>query len=146
MATRLTKIARTGQLIGGAAALALLGTACGTASGQVVTGTAPVGTVTGKFIRVGGPLGPGGTTPTVPLRGQIKFTGAHHLTFKVHVGKKGTFKILLPTGTYSVVGRTPDIKGEDGNGHVKDAKCALPHKIKVTKGHIDKIKVICAVP
>ncbi len=146
MATQLSKIAWTGQFIGAAAALALLGTACGTASGKVVTGTAPVGTVTGKFLRVGGPLGPGGTTPTVPLRGQIKFTAGHDLTFKVHVGKKGTFKVGLPTGIYTVVGRTPDITGEDGNGHVTDAKCALPHKIKVTKSHTDKIKVICAVP
>jgi hypothetical protein len=146
MARHPSKIVRTGQLIGGAAAVLLLGTACGTASGRVVTGTAPVGTVTGKFIRVGGPLGPDGTTPTGPLRGQITFTGANHLTFKVHVGKKGTFKSLLPTGTYKVVGRTPDITGEDGNGHVKDARCALPHKIKVTKSRTDKIKVICAVP
>ena len=111
----------------------------------MVTGTAPVGTVTGKFIRVGGPLGPGGTTPTVPLRGQIKFTAAHHLTFKVHVGKKGTFKIL-PTGAYKVVGRTPDITGEDSSGHVKDASCQLPHKIKVTRNHTVRIRVICAVP
>jgi len=146
MATQSSKAARLGGPIGGAAALLLLGTACGTATGQVVTGTAPVGVVTGKFIRVGGPLGPGGKTPTVPLRGQIKFTTAHHLTFKVHVGKKGTFKIILPTGTYKVVGRTPDITEQDGNGPVKDGTCALFHKLKVTKNHTDKIKVICAVP
>lgn len=82
----------------------------------------------------------------VPLRGQIKFTGAHHQTFKVHVGKKGIFKKVLPTGTYKVVGRTPDITGQDGNGLVKDASCALAHKIKVTRNHTVKIKVICAVP
>ncbi len=124
----------------------LLGTACGTASGQVVTGTAPVGTVTGKFIRVGGPISPGGTTPTVPLRGQIKFTAPNHQAFKVHVGKKGTFKIVLPTGSYKVVGRTPDITEQEGNGQVKDAKCPLAHKVKVTRGHPIRIKVICAVP
>lgn len=147
MARQLATIVRTSQLLGGAAAVLLLGTACGTASGQVVTGTAPVGTVTGKFIRVGGPLGPGGTQPpAVPLRGQIKFTGASHQTFKVHVGKKGVFKIVLPTGTYKVVGRTPDITSQDGNGPVKDARCPLPRKIKVTKNHTVKIKVVCSVP
>jgi hypothetical protein len=150
-----------GRLVAGAAVVALAGTACSTATGQAATGTAPagqvkvgtapagtapVGTVTGKFLRIGGPMGPGGTTPTVPLSGRIKFTGAHHRAFKVRVGKKGTFEIVLPAGSYKVIGRTPDITGQDGNGPVKDATCALPHKVQVARHHTVRIKVICEVP
>jgi hypothetical protein len=154
-----------GRLVAGAAVVALAGTACSTATGQVATGTAPagqvkvgtapagtapagtapVGTVTGKFLRIGGPMGPGGTTPTVPLSGQVKFTGAHHHAFKVRVGKKGTFEIVLPAGSYKVIGRTPDITGQDGNGPVKDGTCALPHKVQVARHHTVRIKVICEV-
>jgi hypothetical protein len=147
MARQPAKVLRTGQLAGGAAAVLLLASACGTASGMGVAIAAPSGTVSGKFIRVGGPAGAGGTQPpAVPLRGQIRFTDARHRTFTARAGQQGTFTIVLVTGVYKVVGRTPEIKGQEGNGPLKDASCALPHKVKVTKDHTVKIKVICSVP
>jgi hypothetical protein len=138
---------RAVQIIAGAAAAALLGTACGNATGQEIDRTAPVGTVTGKFVRVGGPTGPGGTQPpAVPLPGQINFTDAHHQTYTVDVGKKGTFRTTLATGTYQVVGRSPQVSVQYGNGPTEDAKCPLPHKIKVTRHHTIRIQVFCSVP
>lgn len=146
------KVLRFGQLIAAASAVLLLVTACDAEPVVGVARMAPAGIVTGKFVRIGGPIGPGGKTPTVPLRGQITFTGRttfsgrRDRTFKVRVSKKGTFTIALLVGTYQVIGRTPDITGEDSSGHVKDASCRLPHKIKVTRHHTVKIRVICAVP
>ena len=147
MATQLARALRTSEIIAGAAAVLFLGTACGAASGQVVTGPAPVGTVTGTFVREGGPLGPGGRQPAeVRLPGLIQFITANKQTFKVTAGKNGTFEVRLPTGTYSVVGRSPDIEEVDGNGPGRETPCSVPLSVKVTSGHTSKITVTCVVP
>lgn len=147
MATRLSGALRAAEITAGAAALLVVGTACGAASGHVVTGTAPTGTVTGTFVREGGPLGPGGRQPAERrLPGLIQFIGTSKHTFKVRVGNKGTFEVRLPTGTYSVVGRTPDILEVDGSGIGRQTPCSQPLSVRVTNHHTSKITVTCIVP
>lgn len=135
------------EIIAGAAALLVVGSACGAATGQVVTGTAPAGTVTGTFVREGGALGPGGQQPAeVRLPGLIQFIGKNKLTFKVRVGHKGTFELRLPAGTYSVVGRTPRILEVEDNGRKRETPCSQPLSVTVTNQHTSKITVTCVVP
>lgn len=147
MATQFARALRTSEIIAGAAALLVVGTACGAASGKVVTGTAPVGAVTGTFVREGGPLGPGGRQPAeMRLPGLIQFGGANGRTFKVKVGNEGTFELHLPAGTYSVVGRSPDILQVDGSGPGRETPCSQPLSVTVTNHHTSKITVTCVVP
>src|ERR1022692_3463371 len=50
------------------------------------------GTVTGRLVREGGPLGPGGTQPAERLLpGSVQFTTAHGRSVVVQVGKSGRF-------------------------------------------------------
>ena len=147
MATQLARALRTSKIIAGAAALVVVGTACGAATGQVVTGTAPAGTVTGTFVREGGALGPGGQQPAEKrLPGLIQFIGTNKQTFKVRVGNNGTFELRLPTGTYSVVGRTPDIVEVDTNGSSRETPCSQPLSVTVRNDHTSNITVTCVVP
>ena len=80
------------QAVGGVAALLLLA-ACAAGPGQHTaagpgrdtgsgSGRDPArGTVTGRLVREGGPLGPGGQQPGVhPIPGTIRFTTGHHVT------------------------------------------------------------------
>lgn len=147
MVTLFARTRRTSEIIAGGAALLVLGTACGTASGRVVTGTAPVGTVTGTFVREGGPLGPGGRQPAERrLPGLIQFIGSNKQAFKVRVGDAGTFDVHLPAGAYSVVGRTPDILEVSDNGAGRETPCSQPLEVTVTNHHTSKITVTCVVP
>ncbi len=102
------------------------------------------GRVTGKFERVGGPLGPGGQQPpVVPLTGTMRFARAGHRTVRVHVGKSGKFSVRLAPGSYRVSGRTPQIEQEPGN---IEATCRLHGKVKVSGGRTRHIVVVCSVP
>jgi len=102
------------------------------------------GRIEGKFQRVGGPLGPGGTQPAVvALSGTMRFTRAGHKTITVRVGKSGRFAVRLAPGTYRVSGRTPDIRGEPGN---TEATCSLPGTVTVKAGSVRHVTVVCAVP
>lgn len=146
MATRLARALRTSELAAGAAAVLLLGTACGAASGRV-TGTAPMGTVTGIFVREGGPSSPGGRQPAdVRLQGLIQFLGANDQIFRVRVIHKGAFEVRLPPGTYSVAGRTPGIIEVGANGRERERPCSQPLSVTVTNHHTSKITVTCIVP
>ena len=102
------------------------------------------GHVLGRFMRVGGPLGPGGKQPpAVPLSGTMRFTRAGHAAITVRVGKAGTFAVQLAPGRYRVLGRTPDILGEPGN---IEATCSLPGTLVMSAGQTRHITVVCAVP
>jgi hypothetical protein len=132
------------------AGLALAG--CTAAAGQQVRSGRPAptsGTVIGKFIRVGGPIGPGGTQPkVVRLSGVIEFTSPAHSVVKVRVGKSGTFSIGLAAGTYSVSGQSPSLRVVSGNGsgQGRPMPCSQPRKVRVRAGRLAKITVTCAVP
>ena len=102
------------------------------------------GLVLGRFVRVGGPLGPGGQQPPeVPLAGAMRFTRAGNTAITVRVGKTGTFAARLAPGRYRVSGTTPDIEGEPGN---IEATCSLPGPVAVSAGLTRHITVVCAVP
>lgn len=60
-------------------------------------------TVTGKFVRVGGPA-PGSP---VPLPGTITARSVTGQTFTAMATRNGRFELLLPPGRYHVTGRSP---------------------------------------
>jgi hypothetical protein len=60
-------------------------------------------TVTGTFVRVGGP--PPGAP--FPLPGTITARSATGAMFTATTGSSGRFKLSLPPGTYHVTGRSP---------------------------------------
>jgi hypothetical protein len=80
----------------------------------------PMGTISGRLVAVGGP-----TPRERPLPGTVQFTGPD--TKSVAVGKNGTFRVELQTGTYRVVGHSPLYQGSmyacrpDGNPVVHDS-------------------------
>jgi hypothetical protein len=148
--------ARRQTLAAGAAAVVLLGGGGAAAAGIVHDMAGPGATLTahstgpadgqvlGTFLRVGGPLGPGGTQPqSVPLSGVMRFTRAGHAAITVEVGKTGAFAARLAPGSYRVSGRTPDILGEPGN---TEAVCSLPGALVVAAGRTRHITVVCPVP
>jgi len=107
----------------------------------------PLGTITGVFHRVGGPLGPGGQQPkVVPLTGWMRFTRPGHPAIVVPVGRSGRFTVQLPLGTYRVTGVTPDIVTVLDNGRQLDGRCHLPRDLRVRPGRTGHITVVCAVP
>jgi hypothetical protein len=116
----------------------------GTPASQV---PADLGTVTGVFHRVGGPLGPGGQQPkVVPLTGRMRFTRHGYPAVSVPVGRSGRFTVQLPPGTYRVTGITPDITEVLENGRQLDERCHLPQDLRVRPGRTGHITVVCAVP
>jgi hypothetical protein len=147
MATRLTRRPGIGRFVaGGATALLLTAslTACAAASGQ---GTHAAGTVTGTFVREGGPIGPGGKQPpVVRLSGSIEFAEHGRRAITVPAGRKGTFSAELPAGTYAVSGRSPSIVQVAANGASREIRCSMPLSVQVRAGHTTKITLVCAVP
>jgi hypothetical protein len=106
-----------------------------------------MGTVTGVFHRVGGPLGPGGQQPKViPLTGRMRFTRPGHPVVSVPVGRSGRFTVQLPPGTYRVTGITPDIVEVLNNGRQLDGRCHGPQDLRVRPGRAGHITVVCSVP
>ncbi|HEY7881345.1 MAG TPA: hypothetical protein VID31_10890 [Streptosporangiaceae bacterium] len=123
----------------------------GEPAGQGTAQSAPppgqLGTVTGVFHRVGGPLGLGGQQPkVVPLTGRMRFTRPGHPAVIVPVGRSGRFTVQLPPGTYRVTGITPDIVTVLNNGRQLDGRCDLPKDLRVRTGRTGHITVVCAVP
>jgi hypothetical protein len=105
------------------------------------------GTVTGTFMRVGGPLGLGGTQPRpVPLTGTVLFTARHHRMFAVGVGKTGRFTVGLPAGRYVVSGTSPSMGEVLASGATVDPPCALPTSVTVVADRMVRVSVVCVVP
>lgn len=133
-------------LLGGGAAAAAIVTAMASPGAASAVRPSPpsAGRVLGKFLRVGGPLGPGGKQPAaVPLSGTIRFARPGQAATTVRVGKTGTFAVSLTPGRYRVAGTTPDIMGEPGN---TEATCSLPGSLVVAAGLTRHVTVVCAVP
>jgi hypothetical protein len=137
------------QAITGAAAMLLLA-GCGASAGQ----PSPMATVTGRFIREGGPLGPGGQQPAEqPLSGTVVFT-AGRLRVAVQVGSSGTFSLRLPPGTYAVSGRSPSIVevstgtagGQAATAATRETPCSVPGSVTVAARHVTRATVACIVP
>ena len=118
-------------------------------AGRVVTAPARdgEGRVIGTFIRMGGPLGPGGKQPPDRLlRGTVQFLAAHHRTVAVRVGRSGRFSIWLRAGTYRVSGRSPSLLEQLPSGAVRETTCSAQQQIAVVAGRALRISVVCNVP
>ena len=121
------------------------------AAGQGLAQSAPppvqLGTVTGVFHRVGGPIGPHRQQPkVVPLTGRMRFSRPGHPAVSVPVGRSGRFTVQLPPGTYRVTGITPDIVEVLNNGRQLDGRCHGPQDLRVRAGQTGHITVVCIVP
>jgi len=105
------------------------------------------GIVIGTFMRVGGPLGQGGTQPPpVPLMGTVIFSAGHHRMVAVRVGKTGRFSVGLPAGNYVVSGRSPSLGGQSASGALVGPPCGPLTPVTVVAGRTVHASVICPVP
>jgi hypothetical protein len=139
-----------------AATLGLMLAACGASSPNAgatfpparrAVAQAEMGTVSGTFMRVGGPLGAGGTQPSpIPLMGTVTFSAHHRRTVAVSVGKTGTFTLTLRPGVYRVVGRSPQLLQELASGAAVETPRAGPMSVTVIARHTVHVSVVCAVP
>jgi hypothetical protein len=123
-------------------------------TGRSATGPATVspdapatGLLTGRFVREGGPLGPGGQQPAeIPLRGTVTFTATGHRAVSVQVGASGLFSVTLLPGRYQVAGRSPGIETVDPSGRQQEQTCSQPSSVTITAGQTITIAVTCVVP
>ncbi len=92
----------------------------------------PKGTIAGHFYRVGGPP-PG--LPS-PMPGTIYVSGEES---PVTAGPDGSFSAVVPVGTYTLSGRSPQIN--DGND-----LCYARRSVTVRADAVAKVDVICDVP
>jgi hypothetical protein len=120
----------------------LLPAACAAAPGQA----SDDGTVAGRLIREGGPLGPGGQQPGKhPIPGTVRFTDGHHRVITVRTNRAGMFSVRLPTGRYHVSDRSPRILlvGSDG---VSRQTWSSPVSVTVTAHHTTRVTLASIVP
>ena len=110
----------------GAAVLAAAG--CSSPAG-------PTGTVTGTYIRSGGPSG----TPNVPLPGTISFRSGNGSVITVNSDSTGRFSGQLPPGTYTVTA---------ASGLINDGKSACSQVLttRVLAGKTVTLSLVCAIP
>jgi hypothetical protein len=145
------------QAAGGVAALLLL-SACAAGSGQHTaagsgqhtaagSGQDPArGTVTGRLVREGGPLGPGGQQPGAhPIPGTIRFTAGQHRVIMVRTSRAGRFSVQLPAGKYQVADRSPRLLLVAANGIARQT-WSRPVTVTVTGHHVTRITLVIAVP
>lgn len=117
------------------------------------------GRVTGRFVREGGPMRPGGRPPAVvPLAGTITFRATSGDWLRhVRVGKSGRFSVALPPGIFTVSGRSPAIAevssgstvgpgGQVTGGTRSDPPCPSRLTVRVTAGRTTVVRVACPVP
>jgi hypothetical protein len=150
-------------VIGAIAVLVLVGCAAAHRStsshGTAVRGRASTrGTVTGRLLLEGGPLGPGGQQPGArPIPGSVRFAGGPGRAVQVRVGHSGTFSVRLRSGTYHVSGRSPAViqvsngavigaKGQLVSGSKHELSCSEPLSVTVTARQPARITVTCIVP
>jgi hypothetical protein len=104
------------------------------------------GHLTGKLVREGGPLGPGGKQPGErAMSGTVTVASAGRRPVTVTVGSSGTFSVPLPPGRYQVSGRSPDVMEIDG-GHSRELPCSQPTSAVVAAGQTATITLTCVVP
>jgi hypothetical protein len=96
--------------------------------------TGPTGTVTGTYIRVGGPAG----TANVPLPGTISFRAGNGSTIGVSSDSTGRFTGQLPPGSYTVTATSSLIN--DGT-----STCSRPLTTQVQAGKTVTLTLICDI-
>jgi hypothetical protein len=95
-------------------------------------GVTATGTVTGSYLREGGPALASGI---VPLSGTISFQGAGGPAIMLNSDRTGKFTGQLPAGTYTVTAESSSIGGT----------CSRPLTTKVQAGKTITITVICDI-
>jgi len=104
------------------------------------------GTVTGRLVREGGPLGPGGQQPGAhPIPGTIRFSTGEHQVIMVRTSRAGRFSVQLPAGKYQVADRSPRLLLVAANG-ISHQTWSRPVTVLVTAGHVTRITLVIAVP
>ena len=108
------------------------------------------GTVKGRFVREGGPLGPGGQQPaTRPISGVVQFIGPSGQVRRVKVGRSGAFTVTLVPGKYRVRGRSPavvEVSSAGTGGKTTERPCTIPKTVTVTDQRTIGITLACVVP
>ena len=113
-------------------AVALAGAVLAAAGCSSTTG--PTGTVTGTYIRVGGPAG----TANVPLPGTISFRAGNGSVISVSSDNTGRFTGQLPPGTYAVTATSSQIN--EGK-----YPCSRPLTTRVQAGKTVSLTIICDI-
>ena len=99
------------------------------------TATTAPGTVTGQFIRVGGPA-PGAA---VPLPGRVVAIDSTGARLTADVGSNGRFSLSLSAGTYRLIGYSPLIQSGK-------ARCGAEHPVVVAAGRTTPhVAVVCSI-
>ena len=102
------------------------------------------GTVSGRFLREGGPIEANGQQPdAVPLPGIIVFTRGGHRVIAVRVGRSGRFSVRLPAGRYQAQGSSPLLLAQ-GARHLTPCSGRMP--VTVALGRTTMLTVTCFVP
>jgi hypothetical protein len=108
------------------------------------------GTVKGRLVREGGPLGPGGQQPaTRPISGIVRFIGPSGQVTRVKVGRSGAFTVTLVPGIYRVRGSSPavvEVSTSATGSKTTDPPCTIPKTVKVTDQTTIGITLACVVP
>ncbi|HEY6278837.1 MAG TPA: hypothetical protein VIX86_21195 [Streptosporangiaceae bacterium] len=121
---------------------ALLPAACSAAQAS----SPSLGTVTGRIVLEGGPLGPGGQQPgTRPIPGTVKFTGGHQGPVTVRTSRAGVFSVRLPVGRYQVSDRSPRLLQVSANG-TSSQTWSRPVTVTVTAHHTTILTLTSIVP
>lgn len=105
--------------------------------------------VSGMFEMQGGPVKPGTNVGTRarPLSGVVTFTDKKGHTTMVTAGSNGRFIAQIPTGTYTVTARSPQIEQQNPNGTRSDPPCAGPKTVVVqSKTTATALTLVCYVP
>ena len=104
------------------------------AAGCSAGATGPTGTVTGTYLRVGGPPG----TPDMPLPGTISFRAQGSSTISFTSDGTGKFTGQLPPGTYAVTAESSLIN--EGK-----ASCSRPLTTQVQAGMTVTVTLVCDI-
>ena len=105
------------------------------------------GTVTGRLVREGGPLGPGGQQPGAhPIPGAaIRFSTGQHRVIMVRTSRAGRFSVQLPAGKYQVADRSPRLLLAAASGIARQT-WSRPVTVTVTAHHVTRITLVIPVP
>ncbi len=104
------------------------------------------GTVTGRLMLEGGPLGPGGQQPgSRSIPGTVKFTAAQHRLITIRTGSSGRFSAQLPAGRYDVSDRSPRLLQVNGAG-ISRQTWSRPVSVTITAHHTTRITLTSLVP
>jgi len=101
-------------------------------------GPAPsTGTVTGYLQMVGGPATLAGGTPSFRVPGTITAVSPHG-TQHGPAAKNGAFTLVLPVGTYTLTGTSPQYNSGQG-------RCIAVSKVVIRAGAITHADVTCVM-